>query len=299
MRFLFLLIFLIFFTVNEGIVLDNNQFLIYNKVYHRARLTLFQDGSIGTYEHGLHPDQLWTLKPHPSKKGCYYIVNEQYPQYRIADSRQRFVVYRGYHYPDQLFRFVPSRRYPGYYFIFNCYHTNDRIAKYGRGNDQVVMYSGRLYEDQLWKLVPRFEARIATKEVFHFDNRQGSRSIQRQISVTTGIKRLSSKTIRNKITYKQSIEASLSAAIKIFDVGVKSSMEFSTELETTFMESMETNWSKTERINFTIPAFKNFKVMQQVVIFDGKFSYDSCSLLLKIKIFESDTSDFVGDDGLF
>merc|ERR1711971_718591 len=141
---------------DDSLVLDNNQFLIYNKVYHKARLAQWglEESNAGTYEHALYPDQLWTLEPHPSKKGCYYIVNEEYPQHRIANYKHSFIIYNGKHYDDQLFKFVPSGKKDGFYYIYSCYYTNDRIAKYGVDDGAVTMYGGAKYADQLWRLVP-------------------------------------------------------------------------------------------------------------------------------------------------
>ena len=158
------------------------------------------------------------------------------------------------------------------------------------------MYGGPKYPDQLWRLVPRFKANFFTDQVFHFDNRQGSNPITREVSVTTGMKRSTTSTIRNKTTFKQTIEASMSGAFKIFDFGVKTTTEFSTELETSFSDSNEQSWSKTEKITFVIPPGKNFKVMQHQVEFEGKFSADSCTLLTAIKIFESTTAEFDDPD---
>lgn len=285
-------------AVCTSLVLDNNQFLIYNKVYHKARLTQWSAGftNVGTFEHALYEDQLWTLEPHPYQKGCYYIVNEIHSQYRIADASHTFIVYNGAYYDDQLFRFVPSGYNDGFFYIYSCFHTNDRITKYGAGNHQVTMYSGPRYNDQLWKLVPRFEVNFYTDEVFHYDNRQSSNPITLEITVTTGIKRSSSRTITNKSTYKMSVEASMEAAYKMFSMSATTTAEYSSELETTFSESNELSWSKTKKITFTISPKKNFKVMQHKVNFDGQFSHDSCSLLTSIKIFESDTAHFEDRD---
>jgi len=281
---------------DDSLVLDNNQFLIYNKVYHKARLAQWGTGGndAGTYEHALYPDQLWTLEPHPSKKGCYYIVNEVHSQHRIANWQHNFIVYSGPHYNDQLFRFVSNG--DGFYYIYSCHYTNDRIAKYGVGNGKMAMYGGPKYPDQLWRLVPRFKANFFTDQVFHFDNRQGSNPITREVSVTTGIKRSTTNTIRSKTTFKQSVEASLSGAIKLIDVGVKTTTEFTTELEASFSETNEQSWSKTEKITFVIPPGKNFKVMQHVVDFEGKFGSESCSLLTAIKVFESTEDSFDDPD---
>ena len=290
---LFLATFLFQFEAGEGVELDNNQFLIYNKIYHKARLTLFQNKKVGSYEHGLYADQLWTLEPNPYRRDCYYLVNEYHPQYRLADHKHRMISYNGHRYADQLFRFVPSG---GYYYIYNCHYTNDRIAKWGHENHKTGMYGGPKYPDQLWKLVPRFKAQFFTDEVFHFDNRQGSKPITKEISVTRGVKISSTTSIRRKTTFRQSIEASLSAAIKIFNFGVTSKTEFSDELQTSISRNTEESWSRTDKITFVIPPGKNFKVMQHVVRFDGKFSAESCKLHSAIKIFESDTSQFDDPD---
>ena len=116
----------------KGLVLDKNQFLIYNHNYPSARLAQWGQkySDAGTYEHGLALNQLWTLEPHSYQKGCYYIVNEYWPNWRIADSKHNFYVFDGPHWDDQLFRFVPSGS-DGFFYIYNCLYTNDRIAKYG------------------------------------------------------------------------------------------------------------------------------------------------------------------------
>ena len=121
---------LVWIKVKNSLILDNNQFLIYNHNYPSARIamwgTKYED--VGTYEHGLATNQLWTLQPHPYQKGCYYIVNEMWPRWRIADSKHTFIVYDGPHYPDNLFEFVPSG---SFFYIYSCYYRKDRLAKYG------------------------------------------------------------------------------------------------------------------------------------------------------------------------
>lgn len=278
---------------SESLDVDNNQFMIYNKKYHKARITQFGKSDVGTYEQGPYSDQLWTMETHPTQKGCYYMVNEKYPTSRIANSKHKLVIYGGNYFDDQLVRLEPSGSNDGYFYIYSCYYRNDRIAKYGSGNSNMGFYSGGLYSDQLWKFVPRFDAaKIGTYEVFHFDNRQGSAPITREVTVTRGITRSSSSTITNKTTFKASMSVSLGAG------GMSGTLEseFSLELENSFSESNESSWSKTENIKFTIPAGKNYKVMQHQANFKGPFADDTCSLLSSIKIFESYTADFADKD---
>ena len=273
-------------------MLDNNQFLIYNKHYPHARLTLLPDNSVGTSELELAPEQLWTLEPHPDNKGYYYIVNEAHPMLRLADSSNVLIAYDQLHYPDQLFKLVPSGNNDGYFYIQNSYHDNDRIAKYGPDNKQTGMYSGPFYPDQLWKLVPRFKVNFHTDVVFHFDNRQNPKEIIRKVSVTKGIKKSSTSSIRNKATFTSSMEASLGAAVEIFNIGVSTKAEFTDEIELSLSKTTEQEWSRTEEVTFTVPAFKNFKVMQHVVKFDGEFDVDRCTLLTDIKVFVSEENEF-------
>merc|ERR1712241_774521 len=122
------------FVVGDEIIFDNNMFFIYNRVYHNARLAQWgtNEIDIGTHEHGIYEDQLWLLKPHPRKKGCYYMANGVHQNYRIVDHRDRnLIVFSGNHYDDQLFRFEPVGKY---YYIKSCLYKNDRLAKFGHGN---------------------------------------------------------------------------------------------------------------------------------------------------------------------
>ena len=277
--------------------LDNSQFLIYNKWYPHARLTLtLEDFSVETTELDLSPEQLWTFEPHPDKTNCYYIVNGAYPKRRLSDSSHKLITYDQLHDDDQLFRLFPSGENDDCYYIYNYRHEEDRIAKWGASNEKVGIYSEGKNPDQLWKLVPRFKVNFHTNVVFHLDNRQNPEKIVREISVTRGIKKSSTSSIRDKATFTLAMEASLETAIKSSKAAVSSKAEFSNEIELSLSKMTEEQWSKTEDLNFTIPAFKNFKVMQHVVKFDGKFDEDSCTLLTHLKVFVSDKNEFDDPD---
>ena len=291
---------LLLMKTGESLTLDNNQFLIYNKVYHNARLAQWGKGKrdVGTYGFTLYPDQLWTLEPHPTQEGCYYIVNEVHSQHRIANSKHKFIVYSGPHYDDQLFKFVPSGDNDGFYYIYSCFYTNDRITKYGIKDRQLSMYDGPMHQDQqLWRLVPRFKATFFTDEIYHYDNRLESEPVTIEVPVTSGIQKSSTSKVLNKTTFKQSIAASFNEAIKIFDFGATVATEFSSKLKTLLYEANEENWSETNNMTLSIAPGKNVKVMQHVVFFEGALASDSCSLLTSVKVFESETENFDDPDG--
>ena len=294
------------------LVLDNNQFLIYNVDYPFARLTLSKDGDhykVETTEGELAPEQLWTLIPDPNVPGSYYIASEKYPTCKMRDRRANSIDMQcdleisqePFHTEDTLFMIIQWNNLKvnkDSYFIYSHYYQNDRIAKYGRGNNEIGMYFGlpnKKFSEE-WKLVPRFKANFYTNPVFHFDNLENPEKIIRKVSVTKGLRKSSTKSVGNKDNFKQSMGASLEAGCSFFKVNASLKEEFSNEFESTFSKTTEEEWSKTEEVTFTIPANKNFKVMQHVVKFDGKFMDDRCALLTDIKVFVSDKDEFDDPD---
>lgn len=59
--------------------------------------------------------------------------------------------YGGPYYADQLWELRANDNHPGFYYIVNCYHTQHRLAKWGKGDEEVGAYEGHWYDDQLWK----------------------------------------------------------------------------------------------------------------------------------------------------
>jgi len=298
---------------HEGRELANNQFFITNKAFHKARLYVYNytqwdpifghymigDELIGTYEHDFNLDQLWTLEPHPIHKGAFYIVNDQYPTIRIENKQNYYAAATdGVHNDNQLWTFLPFDNNTSY-LIDSFVDRKARIAKFGPKNDDLRLWTGDLMwslevplDQQLWKLERRFKVEIKEKTIFHFDNRQGSTAITRSITVLTGLKVTDASTIRNKETYKLSMSQSLSGALEGLTVSMTFSAEFTSELENSFSHSEEKNWSQSETIKFTIPAGKNYKLVQNEVKFIGKVPDDSATLRTNFKIFESDSAEF-------
>lgn len=71
-------------------------------------------------------------------------------------------------YEDQLWRFQPEG---DYYRIYNKEYPSAKITKWGDGDDDWGTYVGPDYDDQLWKLVPRFKASASEREIWSCDNR--------------------------------------------------------------------------------------------------------------------------------
>lgn len=278
--------------------LGHSQFLIYNKSYHRARLAQLNASSCalaGTYEHELSPDQLWTLEAHPQRPGFYYVVNERYPKHRLATVIDKGVtkifVYDGAYFEDQLFKFVSND--DGFYSITNAAYPEDWLTKHGGGEDSDVFlrkFGGG--DDQLWRLVPRFQASKLNQVVFNYDNRQGSSPIGRELSVTTGVRRTHTSAISNTTTYKKSMSATLGLAIEGLGLDVSHAEECEKKLDSSLSQEVEQSWSETEKTSFIVPPGKNIKVVQKGVKFEGQIAADTCVLLTDIKVLESDSLQF-------
>jgi len=297
---LFLLATLLLHTKAAGTAdLGNNQYVIYNRQYHKAKICQFGTNynSIGTCEKELGPNTLWLLDPHPTKTGCYYVVNDQYNLFRLAIYKTTGVwikVTNGAYGDAQLFRFSPTT--DGYYNLISCYYTNYecKLAKYGTSvTDNAFACKDPPRATQEWKLVPRFTAQISTVDIFAFDNRQGSTSITKEISVTTGIEKSTTSSVSSTTTYSQSLEASVSKS----GASATSKTEFSKSITKAFSETNSQSWSETQTMTFTIPAGKNFKVMQHATEFVGAIPGDGCTLNSDIKIFESTSNSFSDPDG--
>ena len=64
------------------------------------------------------------------------------------------------------------------------------MAKFGSGNGDWGTYAGADYDDQLWKLTPRFKSSGDVDVVWSFDNRAGSQDLTKEITITTGFSSL-------------------------------------------------------------------------------------------------------------
>ena len=87
------------------------------------------------------------------------------------------------------------------------------MAKWGHNDGDWGTFAGDKYEDQLWKLVPRFDATMAFTTVWEADNRQGSQPFSQKVKVTKGFKNTTSQTIKVDVGMKYSVNASTSAGL--------------------------------------------------------------------------------------
>lgn len=163
-------------------------------------------------------------------------------------------------------------------------YAKARLAKYGKGDDQWGTYDRDIYEDQSWKLVPRFKANVRNETIWSCDNRQGSEPFSEEITVTTGIKLTSSASISTTVGLETSLKAAVSNAAASVDVETK----LSVQIQTSLSHSEEKNWSRTSKITFTAPRRKNFRVKQLTCQFASPLASDDCALTCHYMIEETD-----------
>ena len=60
------------------------------------------------------------------------------------------------------------------------------MAKWGSPDTWMGTYEGPNYDDQLWKLKPRYEVKIEDVVIWSTDNRQGIKDFSESIKVIQG-----------------------------------------------------------------------------------------------------------------
>lgn len=151
-------------------ITNNNTYIIYNKKYDHAKIALPLKEDVCTYEPQVCADQFWMLEESESHSGYYYIKNADRMPFRLAQLNDHgdLTCYDGQYNDDQLWRFEQDG---DYYRIYNYKYSSYKIAKPGKKGSDFCGYDGPNYEDQLWKLVPRYEVRRRELEIWSIDNR--------------------------------------------------------------------------------------------------------------------------------
>ena len=163
------------------------------------------------------------------------------------------------------------------------HYAKARLAKWGKGDGDWGTYDGDIYEDQSWKLVPRFKANVSNVTIWSCDNRRGSIPFSQKIIVTTGIKLASSASISTTVGLETSLKAAVSNGTASVDVQTKLGLEIQTSLS----QSEEKNWSRTSKITFTAPIGKNYRVKQLTCQFASPLASDDCALTCHYKVEET------------
>jgi len=243
---------------------------------------------MGTYEIKVHPDQFWLLeRDRDEKEEYYYIKNIHHDGYRIGKwgkGDKDVGSYGGKYYSDQLWKFVKEG---DYYRIYNKKYPTAKIAKWGKGDGDWGTYAKDDYDDQLWKLTPRFTATPSTKILWHSDNRTGSKPFAVKKTVTTGIVLTRSETVSTKVGLAASLN--LAATYKAVTAGLTTSVSY--EITKSMTTTEEKSWSETTEIPFEAPAGKNYRVVQNTMIFTSPYPDDDMELFLSYRIDET-TGDF-------
>lgn len=260
--------------------LNNNTFIIYNKYWYHAKLDQWgtKNGrSMGTTELDINPDQFWILEKDERHSDYFYIKNANHRGYRIgkwSNKNEDTGIYKGQYATDQLWRF--ERIEDDYYKIYNYKYKQAKMAKWSKKNGDWGTYPGKpTHEDTvLWKLVPRYKAKVDTEVLWHCDNRNGSRDVGHEVDITKGI----------NLTKSESNSVSTT-------VGFKNSLKLSlpdTELETEFNEEIENSISvkktkekiisRTTKTKFTAPKSFNYRVLQHYCKYRSPLESDNCEL---------------------
>ena len=145
----------------------------------------------------------------------------------------------------------------------------------GKADKDWGAYDGPIYEDQSWKLVPRFKPDANFVTIWSVDNLQGTTPVVREISVTTGLKLTSSLSISTTKGLKVSLDFSISID-EFFSAGIKT--ELTEQITKSLSHSEEKDWSQTTKVTFTAPPRTYYRVDQLRCDFSSPLDSDNCSL---------------------
>ena len=269
-------------------------FFIINKAYSHAKLAQWgtRGRDIGTYEQKVYPDQLWRLEAEPEHPGYYYICNVHNDGYRIGKwggDDQAVGNCNGQYFDDQLWKF---EKFGDFYRIFNYKYKDAKIAKWGKGDGAWGTYDGTFFDDQLWKLTSLFEVTLTKASVLNIDNREGSKNVIIERSVTKGVKLTTRSSLSTKEGFKDSLKYSASLEIgKVAKVGMEEAFDIHREIESSLSHRSEEQWSETTKVTFTVPRRVNYRVTQWQLNFRSSnlILNDNCQgqVLTKIKVEET------------
>ena len=196
-------------------------------------------------------------------------------------SSDAVVAYKGDYHNNQLWKF--QKEGPDLYRIFNHSYPEHKLCK----NDFsrfIKSFNGPDHDDQLWKLVRRFDAKQENTIIWAADNRQGSADYSETIEVTNGLTTQSSTTMSTTL----GMGVSLSASVHAGSMSAEAAAEFHQEITNTVTNASEETWSRTTTTTFTAPAGKNYRVVQNTCMFESALAVDNCALKCNYIIEETD-----------
>lgn len=263
--------------------LAGNTFVITNKEYPRKNLAQWGNGEkdCGPYEDGMASNQLWILEEDIEYPDHFHIKNVQYDGYKLSAEfsssgvRMHDVGVRNDKEitQSQIWRFVKEKECGGDgYRIFNFEFSSEAIT---------ILYSSlfgitsdNMWNRQLWKLIPRFEAKVEKKVIWEVDNRQGSRDITEKVEYSEGLKLTQSSEISTQIGMETSLTLSVDELVE--KESITSTLK--TDISTSIKRGSEKTWSKKVTTTYNAPAGKNYRVVQLGCNFDSPLQIDNMYL---------------------
>jgi len=267
---------------------DGKAFFIRNFHFGHANLAQIRDMKhsnkichycVVTSEH-VRPNQLWRFTAATNfpggQKGYYYIsnlVNED----RLMSIKGDVGVYGAEYGDDQLWRLSKqkggSKKHTPY-LLENKAYPKFRLEKYGKRDNLIRMDDGwqdvgsDVPDNAKWVLVPRYSANYVKTVIWMADNRRGTQDFAEEVTFSTGLRLQKSSEISTKI----GLEASLKASIQgVGDLETK----FSAEISTSMSSESESTWGQENKITFTAPAGKQYRVLQDQISFNSDFERDN------------------------
>jgi hypothetical protein len=221
------------------------------------------------------------MKESPTKPGWYYIYNaaEDQKDWRLAKwsaGNTDTGVYEGDYYDDQLWSFtnvtMTNTTMGEYYQINNFLYPQCFMSKWGEeDSDWGTVTGADVDNQQLWALVPRYEATVQDRIIFQADNRNGTLDFTETVTITTGLQLTTKNTISTTVGLSESLTDSIPGIYKC-------SMQLKAQVDQSLSKGEQADWSITTQMNFTAPAGFMYRVVQRMVPFKSRLIADNMNL---------------------
>ena len=140
-------------------------------------------------------------------------------------------------------------------------------------------YAGGFSDDQVWRLVDRFDAKLENKAIISISN-GGPTSISESRTYTTGM----TVTNTSSATQSDSLEMSLTTSAGASGMGMSASVEAglkSTISQSLSQSSSETKtWSEEVTTVYDIPPWTKYIVTQNQIDYNGKVPGDNVEVMI-------------------
>ena len=140
-------------------------------------------------------------------------------------------------------------------------------------------YAGGFSDDQVWRLVDRFDAKLRTQEIISFANNAPT-SIKQTRTYTTGVTVNETFSATNSNSLEMSLKTSAGASEDSMSASVEAGLTSTISQSLSKSSSVTSTWSEEVTTEYDIPPYTNYVVTQNVMDYAGKVAGDNVQVMI-------------------